>query len=324
MKKIYTLISALGVSALMAQSPLVNQAQLITHTGVGAGGADISATQTSTLGMTLYGSSQASGTNYWIAEKIVVPSSGWTIDSLVTYGYQTNSTTVSTFTASHCFISADSSSMPSYSPVIGSRTVNSMNYTKFSNIYRTPGDLSTDYTNVARPIMILKHNLTGNLPAGTYWVVWNAAGTLASGPWNPPVTILGTASTGNAMQYTPTGWTAVVDGANTQGMPFKLYGKITLAVKESDVTVSNVSIVPSPMTTNATVNITLAENSSVTLGDLNFVMYDVTGKEVLKNTNINSSSFTIERGDLSAGTYMYKVTNKSNGNSLQSGKLIIQ
>lgn len=326
MKKLFTFISVLGLSAAFAQTPLVNQSALITHPGMGAGGADVSATQTSTLMMTLYGSSQnysVAGT-YWIAEKIVVPASGWTLDSLITYGYQTGSTTVSTMTASRCYVSADSSNMPSFTPVLGSKTTNAMISTNFSNIYRAPGDLMTDLGNTQRPIMRIKSGLTGNLAAGTYWVCWSVSGTLASGPWNPPVTIKNVSVTGNAMQKSPTGWAAVVDGTNTQGMPFKLYGKITLAVKESDVTVNEISIHPSPMVSNASVNITLAENASITLGDLSFVMYDVTGKVVLNNTNINNSTFSIERGDLSAGTYLYKVINKNNGNSLKSGKLIIQ
>lgn len=328
MKKLFTLVSVLGLSAAFAQTPLVNQSSLITHPGMGAGGADVSATQTSTLGMTLYGSGQNVATNYWIGEKIVVPAPGWTLDSLITYGYQTGSTTVSTITGLRCFVSADSSNFPSYTPVLGSRSANAMISTNFSNIYRAPGDLPTDLGNTQRPIMKIKSALTGNLAAGTYWVVWGATGSLASGPWNPPVTIKNVAITGNAVQLTPSGWAACVDGTITptryQGMPFKLYGKITMAVTESEISVSEISINPSPMVSNASVNITLAPNSNVTLGDLNFVMYDVTGKEVLNNSNITNSTFSIESGDLSAGTYLYKVINKSNGNSLKSGKLIIQ
>ena len=35
-----------------------------------------------------------------------------------------------------------------------------------------------------------------NLPAGQYWVQWGMTGSLASGPWCPPVTISGQAVTG--------------------------------------------------------------------------------------------------------------------------------
>ena len=331
MRKIFTLISALSFYGLtVAQTALVNQSGLITHPGLGAGGADVSATQTSTLGMTLYGSSMnysVAGT-YWIAEKITVPASGWFLDSLITYGYQTGSTTVNTITGLRVYVSADSSNMPSHTPVLGSKTTNALIGSTFSNIYRAPGDLSTDLPNTQRPIMKIKGAITGNLPAGTYWIAWSASGSLASGPWCPPVTIKNNPITGNAMQKTATGWVAVVDGTitptRTQGMPFRLYGNIPMTVKESDVTVNDVTIFPSPMTANASVTIKLAENSSIALSDINFIMYDVTGKEVLKNTNINTNNFTIERGDLSAGTYLYSVVNKRNGNALKSGKLVIQ
>ncbi len=40
------------------------------------------------------------------------------------------------------------------------------------------------------------------LAQGTYWVQSATDGSLASGPWAPPITILGQTTTGNALQYT--------------------------------------------------------------------------------------------------------------------------
>ncbi len=62
------------------------------------------------------------------------------------------------------------------------------------------------------------------LPAGTYWVEYQFGGTLASGPWAPPVSIVGQTTTGNALQKTSTGWAAAVDGTFPQGVPFLIFG----------------------------------------------------------------------------------------------------
>jgi len=325
MKKLFTLISALSLTAISVAQPLVNQSQLINFPGGGSGGANASATQT-VIGHTLYGSGNQTSANNWMAEKIVVPASGWTVDSLIVYGYQTGSTTVSTFTALNAFISADSSNFPGYTPVLGSRTVSSLIGTNWSGIYRTPNDDAASLMNTQRPIMRLKSSISGNLTAGTYWIVWNTAGTGASGPWCPPVTILNQATTGNALQFlgTSSTWTTMVSGGFNQGAPFILHGKITTSVKETVAAANEISIAPSPFVSSANVNITLAENAGVSLSDLSFEMYDVTCKMVMQNSNINNSTFTIERGDLSAGTYTYKVINNSNGVALKTGKVAIQ
>lgn len=325
MKKLFTLISALSITTISMAQPLVNKSQLVNYPGGGFGGADASATQT-VIGHTLYGSGNQNSLNNWMAEQIIVPASGWTVDSLIVYGYQTGSSTVSTFTGLYAFISADSSGLPSYTPVIGNRTTSSMIGGTFSNIYRAPDESPTGLTNTQRPIMKLKSNISGNLTAGTYWVVWSTTGSLSSGPWCPPVTILNQTSTGNAMQFlgTSSTWTTMVSGGFNQGAPFILHGKITTSVKEAMASASEISIAPSPFVNNANVNISLAENSGVSLSDLAFEMYDVTGKLVIQNNNINNNTFTIERGDLSAGTYTYKVFTKSNGAALKTGKGSIQ
>lgn len=225
----------------------------------------------------------------------------------------------------HLF-SADSSGLPSYTPVIGNRTTSSLSGATFSNIYRTPNDDAASLLNTQRPIMKLKSNINGNLTAGFYWIVWSTSGTLSSGPWCPPVTILNQTTTGNAMQFigSTSTWTNMVSGTFNQGAPYILHGKVTTSVKEAMASASEISIAPSPFVNSANVNISLAENSGVSLSDLGFEMYDVTGKLVMQNNNINNNTFTIERGDLSAGTYTYKVFTKSNGAALKTGKVSIQ
>jgi len=66
------------------------------------------------------------------------------------------------------------------------------------------------------------------LPPGTYWLDWSTDGSLASGPWAPPITILGTAVTGNGEQSVGGGaFAPALDsgtGTPQQGFPFILYG----------------------------------------------------------------------------------------------------
>ena len=67
-----------------------------------------------------------------------------------------------------------------------------------------------------------------SLPPGTYWLDWQTGGTLASGPWAPPVSILGQTTTGNALQYDSTiaTWVPLNDtGSQTQqDLPFIIEG----------------------------------------------------------------------------------------------------
>ncbi|MDO9000397.1 MAG: T9SS type A sorting domain-containing protein [Bacteroidota bacterium] len=330
MKKIFTLIAAITFTGVAVGQTilLANTYSLVTHPGQGAAGKDVSATQTS-LGATLYGSGQNRNTGYWMASKIVVPASGWYIDSLITYGYQTGSGTVSTMTGLYCYISADSSSRPSSTVVIGSKSVNALLTSNWTNIYRTPNDAGP-FVETDRPIMKTKSNLTGTIPPGTHWVVWSATGSLGSGPWNPPSTVLGSLATGtNSYQYVPTGtlvgWNGTKDGTSQIEMPFKLWGKISTptGLKE-EVLVSSVSIAPNPVFNSATVKIELEKTAGINVSDLSFMVYDQLGREVMNYSNISSSTFNIEKGNLAVGNYFYKVINKNDQASLKTGKIIFQ
>ena len=69
------------------------------------------------------------------------------------------------------------------------------------------------------------------LPEGVYWLDWTTDGSLTSGPWAPPVTILGQTTTGDAMQFTSStgSWGPALDtGTSTQqGMPFIIEGTVS-------------------------------------------------------------------------------------------------
>ena len=65
------------------------------------------------------------------------------------------------------------------------------------------------------------------LAAGTYWLDWQVDGTLSSGPWAPPISILGQTTTGNGLQSVSGGaFAPALDGGTgtQQGLPFQLLG----------------------------------------------------------------------------------------------------
>jgi hypothetical protein len=93
----------------------------------------------------------------------------------------------------------------------------------FSGVYRVSN--TSPYTGSTRPVMDLTGNVSISLPAGDYWMEWAASGSLASGPWNPPIAD-GQLSTGNARQYLSGSWGDTLDGASPQGMPFQIQGEV--------------------------------------------------------------------------------------------------
>jgi hypothetical protein len=100
--------------------------------------------------------------------------------------------------------------------------------TAWTNSYR----LSEGTPGTTRPIMQLVLETPDLvLEPGTYWIDYTIDGSLASGPWAPPITINGQAVTGNAKQFlgSTSVWQDWLDtGTDTpaQGLPFLIEGTI--------------------------------------------------------------------------------------------------
>ena len=208
------------------EAVLYDNGSLVTHPGGGAGGADASAVQTA-LAMTLYGFGfQSTVPNRMADDFTVTDAGGWDIQTITFFGYQTGSTTTSTFTDIYVQI-WDGAPNAGGAVVFGDYTTNRMASTSFTNIYRV---LDTTLTNTDRPVMAIVATIGTTLAQGDYWVDFSAAGTLASGPWAPPISILGQTATGNALQYTQTlgTWAAAIDTGSgaQQGMPFIIEGLV--------------------------------------------------------------------------------------------------
>jgi hypothetical protein len=212
---------------------LYDNGPLVTHPQGGYSGADLSALQTVLL-MNTYGFGHQYTLNYWMADDFVISDPlGWDLEWLQFFGYQTGTYTyppVSTFTGLYYEIFLGDPSAGG-TLVCGDTTTNMLTSTSWSGAYR-----AVDYNPIdaSRPIMENTAVVApgcAHLGPGTYWIMWASTGSLGSGPWAPPITILGQTTTGNAMQTLDGGvtWAAALDtGTLTpQGLPFRILGTPT-------------------------------------------------------------------------------------------------
>lgn len=198
---------------------------LSTCSGCGAGGADESMLQSTSLGMNVLGFAHQASAGFRIADDFTVAGAmGWDVDQITFFAYQTGSSTMSPITAVNLQI-WDGLPGGGGTVIWGDTTTNLLTTTTWSNIYRT-SETSIGATN--RPIMANTLTLAAplHLDAGTYWLDWQTDGSLASGPWAPPVTILGTCVTGDGLQSIGGVWAAVQDSGSgcAQDFPFVIEG----------------------------------------------------------------------------------------------------
>jgi subtilisin family serine protease len=212
-------------STILNVGVLYDNGPLVTHPGAGPGGADHSTVQNVTLGMTLLGANVSVSANARIADDFTVTEAGgWDVETITFYAYQTGSGTGSTLNQVNYQVWDGPPNVAGSNVVFGDSTTNRMESTDWSNIYR----VSETTVNTQRPVMRIVAGGGFHLPPGTYWLDWQLGGTLASGPWQPPITILGQTTTGNALQFFDGGWQALLDGGtNTpQGVPFTIEGML--------------------------------------------------------------------------------------------------
>ena len=220
---LYTFIAIIGgTSAIQAQ--IYDNGPVFNSVGTGAGGANESVLYTTTFAMGTIGFGQQQASFNRIADDFTVDCS-WTIDSIYFYGYQTGSTTTSTFTGYTLRIWDGVPDAVGSNVIWGDTITNRLIRTVFSNVYRVT---ETTVGNSTRPIMQNTVNVGGfTLPAGTYWFDWAASGSLASGPWQPARVPVGQSVTGNGRQRIGGTWNNMVDGGTgtpAQGAPFKVFG----------------------------------------------------------------------------------------------------
>ena len=207
---------------------------LVTHPGGGSGGADASAVQTAlTLGT--YGFGHQFSIGYRVADDFVVTdSAGWDINTIQFYAYQSGSSTTSPLTGVYYQIWNGDPSIPGSAVVFGDTTTNRLTGSVWSNDYRV---LDSALTGSTRPIMVSTASCGTHLAPGTYWLDWMTDGSASySGPWAPPISILGQTTTGNGIQWTGA-WAAAVDTSSgtQQGFPFKVNYSVCIVCPTIDV-----------------------------------------------------------------------------------------
>ena len=201
---------------LPAQQILFDNGPFVTDPGGGPGGSDYSFLE---IPLVSYGFSNKYSVNYRVSDDFTVTGDGWVIDSIVFFQYQTGSTTASTITGTNVEIWQGSSL------VWGDPSTNRLQRSVWTGCYR-----GNDFTNTQRPIMrntCVTPSLS--LPAGNYFLDWQSDGSLASGPWCVPITIIGQYTTGDAQKYSDGNWSNLYDDDSLhvyqQGLPFIIYGR---------------------------------------------------------------------------------------------------
>ena len=200
---------------------LYDNGPLTTHPGGGFGGADASALQ-SAISLTVYGFGAQISANNSMADDFTIAGADWAIDEIQFFTYQTGSTTTSTINDVRLQI-WNGPPNGGGSVIYGDMTTNRLSSTSWTNIYRS---IDTDLLASNRPIMRVSIQFSPALvlTAGTYWLQWQYGGSLASGPWAPPISIVGQTTTGDALQNLAGVWGAALDGTFPQGMPFMIFG----------------------------------------------------------------------------------------------------
>jgi len=224
-------------------SVLYDNGPLINSMGTGSGGADESVLQGNLAMNTLGFGHQVAFGNRVADDFTVTDSAGWQIDTITFFAYQTGSTTTSTITAVNLNIWDGPPAAPGSAIVFTTNATGADLSTAWSGIYRV-----TDTTGGAnnRPIMANVATVNTFLAQGTYWLDWQVDGSLASGPWAPPVTINGQTTTGNGLQSLDDGVSfAAANDSGTltqQGFPFIIEGSLPCQITDMTIAGNQLTI----------------------------------------------------------------------------------
>lgn len=203
-------MSVVGTTSAFAQ--LWDQSDLVNNPGGGTGaiaGANLSQLET---GETTFGYGAQQVSNNVMADDFTVGSGGWVINKLTFWTYQTGAT---------------APSITAVNWAIGSTATTSLTNTAvtatFENIYRTNLGDTTSSNRRLQKVEVTGLNIA--LGAGTYFVSYNFAGTLASGPWAPPLPTSNAVFGQNALQSLAGGaFAPVLQGPAGADMAFQVHG----------------------------------------------------------------------------------------------------
>lgn len=294
---------------------------LITHPGGGFGGADLSRLN---LPLTTLGSNINRG-SWKLLEDFTLPgTSNYSIDSMAFFAYQTGSPVFSTFTNLYVTI-WDGHPARGGNVLYGDTTEleSVLDNTYFTRIYRASAAAPLDST---RPIMKttgLYFQPTSLRGGQKYYIQWSMQGSIASGPWQPAISVNGMSVTGNAEQFTANGYQAM-DGGGTgfaQGAPFEIFYRVnTSSVDEQKLGLAQVKIYPNPAREEAKIGWYSEKRQ-----DVSITITDITGKAVvrlpLQTFDSGSQQMALPIGELNSGMYLVKLQTPT-GNTHQKLQII--
>lgn len=184
-----------------------------------SGSPDVSLLEDTTLGMNSFGAGAQFTAGNSMSDDVVL-TADYDITSIDVFAYQSFSTAPS-ITAVYLQVWDGDPSAGGSSVIWGDLTTNILDNATATNAFR---QLESAPGNMDREIQRVTATTAGlSLLAGTYWIEYTFEGSGASGPWAPPVAILGQSTTGNALQNQSGTWVPLVD-VGSQGLPFVMYG----------------------------------------------------------------------------------------------------
>ena len=227
----------------------------------------------------------------------MVLTEGYQIDFIDVFAYQTGSTAP---TVDAVYVQIwDGDPSAGANVIWGDLTSNILEDSFYADANRASENTPTDTSRQINRVTAFTNGLTLN--PGTYWIQYSFGGSGTSGPWAPPIAILGESTTGNAMQYLQADdlWQPLEDGGSLtpQGMPFVLYGTPTVGI--DDNVLAGFSFYPNP--TNDILN--LKANSNIESVSL----FNLLGQKVM-SVKVGATSSNISMGGLATGNYVMKVT----------------
>ncbi len=306
---------------------------LVTHPGQGFGGADASARQSVTLGEAIMGYSHHVAAGARVADdfEAIEP---WTVQQIEFWAYQVGAGPGNpTITAVNVRIWDGSPSLPGSRVVHGDSLTNLMTAAVWDTLYRT--DETTVPTATERAVYrLICTPPDWSLPPGTYWIDWQADGTLTSGPFVPPISILGQTHPpgANAIQYSDGSWHPVQDTGSLTPDDFKfvLRGKVetTPAGAGNDAVAAHPAVVeirPNPFNPVVTIDLSFARD-----GEMSLRIYDVSGRliRVLATGRVAAGTRSLHwdgrdgaGSQLPSGTYFYEL--RFDGQVRDIGKAVL-
>lgn len=278
---------------------------LITHPGGGFGGRDLSRLN---LPLTTLGSNINKG-SFKILEDFTLPgTSNYSIDSMGFFGYQTGSPAFSSFTG--LFVTIwDGHPAQGGELLYGDSTEfeSVLEDTYFTGIYRASATAPLDST---RPIMknIGKFFEPTRLRGGKkYFIQWSMTGSIASGPWQPAVSVNGMTNTGNAQQFTSTGYQFMDGGGGfPQAAPFEIYYRLnTTSVEETRLGLLESEVYPNPAKEQAFLYLNSSRDQQ-----MSFRISDISGRLVHQSEPIwinGKTHLPLPVAQLAPGMYLIEI-----------------